>query len=104
MYHGSTQAVALRYESMPFDLDISKAELTSRIKASKGEYGVTNTPIYFTGGRKKATVIYLSAFDETCRRELLISKHMHAIHVACISMYRNLRCILYMHIKCMKKN
>jgi len=78
MYHGSTQAVALRYESMPFDLDISKAELTSRIRVSKGEYGVTNIPIYFTGGRKKATVI------KTCRRELLISKHIHAIHVACI--------------------
>jgi len=66
--------VAFRYEELPFKVDFSKEDITSLIKANKNaEYGVTNTPVYFIDGRRKATVLHLDAFNQNRKKLLLES-------------------------------
>lgn len=73
-YRSSRDAIALRYEDVPFTLPHSKEQITAEIRNSKGQLGITNTPIYFYGNRNKGTVIYLDTFDDFRRRQLVERK------------------------------
>ena len=74
-FRSGKPAITIRYEEMPFNVDFSKEDITSIIKANKAaDYGVTNTLVYFNSGRSKATVIHLDAFSQEIRKRLLESK------------------------------
>jgi len=66
--------MALRYENIPFDLPVSKQEITAKVRSKKEELGFTNIPNYFNGKRFKSTMIYLEAFDSSTQKRLLKGK------------------------------
>ena len=81
-YRSSRDAIALRYEDVPFTLPHSKDQITAEIQNSKGQLGITNTPIYFNGNRSKGTNIYLDTFDDSRRKQLLeLKASLEILHV-----------------------